>query len=223
MKLRWVFKVIAAALAAGAMSAAHAAATLSFQVDGGAIVQCADGTACDLNPVAGVVTFSGDLGGGFLVNVSTGLSKPLLNGMPVLMDLNSVDVNVDAGAHTLTIMFSDTDFLNTGSLFGEFGGTLSTGAGGTITAEAFYSLDNALFDLANSLGEIGPFGSGPFSGSTSGTAVGWAPYSLTQVLRLTTNGFTVFSGDASINVPEPGTLALTGLALLALAGRRRRD
>jgi hypothetical protein len=33
----------------------------------------------------------------------------------------------------------------------------------------------------------------------------------------------VVASDITVNVPEPGTLALAGLALMALAGLRRRQ
>lgn len=222
MKQQFVL-VAAVAFLLGAMPAAHAVPTLSLQVDDAAPFVCADGDAsCDTNAVAGVVSINQALGD-FLVNVTTGLSKPLLTGGNPLMDLNTVNVQVLGGAHTLVIMFSDNGFDIHGGRFGmEFGGALS-GAGASLAHSAYYDAGNSLFTQSTLIGQVGPFGPGAFSGSVG---EGWSPdepYSVTEILTLrTAGGQTTFSGDFEVNVPEPTTLALLGLGLLGFAVARRR-
>jgi hypothetical protein len=67
-------------LALGLMVAtpsAYGVATLRFTADAGPSISCADGAACDANPIAGAVTFVGGVGV-YSLNVTTGLSKPFL-------------------------------------------------------------------------------------------------------------------------------------------------
>jgi hypothetical protein len=204
----------------GALPAAYAVPTLSFSVDGGAAITCADGAACDINASAGAVTVSQSLGDFY---VTTGLSKPILTGGDPLMDLNTLNVLMSGGAHTLTIAFSDTGFdIYGGRLSLEYGGSLS-GTGASFQQSAYYDDGNALFGQGTLIGTAGS-GSGAYSGSADG---GWSPsgpYSVTEILELKSSGsgLTVFSGDFEVNVPEPGTLALVGLALLGLAAAYRR-
>jgi hypothetical protein len=191
----------------GLVPAAHAIPTLSLSADGPAIT-CADGAACDANPNAGVVTYSQALGD-FLINVSTGLSKPMLTGGNPLMDLNTVNIQVTGGAHTLVIGFSDTGFDLYGGKFAmEYGGVLSaSGTDASIDYSAYYDAGNAAFAQTTLIGQGGS-AAGAFSGYVEG---GWSPdspYSVSQILTLkTSGGLTSFSGDFEVNVPEPGTFS----------------
>ena len=194
-------------------SSAFAVATLQFSGTGFATFSCADGAACDGNPLAGVVQFSGPLGN-FLVNVSTGISKPVFTHPK--MDLNSVNVQASGPASTLNIEFSDDFFTVPSPQFDlQFGGTIG---GGSVTVLAFLDEGNALF-AGNLIGSLGPFSGGAFSGNVFGPGTADTSYSLSQKLTLNSNGPVFsFSGDFALNpVPEPASVALF-MGMLVVTG-----
>ena len=168
--------------------------------------------------MAGVVTYNGGFGS-FIVNVTTGISKPVLNAPGTILDLNSV--NVSGGTGTLTIGLTDTDFLRggAGSLNFEIGGTTD----GTVSASAYMDATNAAFGMGTTLGSMSTTGTGAFSYSSGVTTVGSDPYSLSIFTTVThQNAGDISSFDASV-VPEPSMLALMSLGLVGLgfAGRRK--
>src|SRR6185436_5288051 len=114
-------------------------------------IYCADGAACDTNATAGVVVVSQSLGD-FSINMTTALSKPMLTGGDPLMDLNSVDVQISGGAHTLRIALSDTGF-NTygGRITTDFGGTLN-GVGASLAYSAYFDTSDTLFGQGTLIG-----------------------------------------------------------------------
>jgi hypothetical protein len=209
---------LASALLLLTATSAHAIPILRLTTSSGS-TEVADGSGLDLNPVAGAVTFANPIDS-WIVNVTTGLSKPVLGsaGAPEL-DLNSVNLS-SGGAGWLEIELTDTGFTaqTAAQFLSAFGGTTN----GSVSFRTFFDASNIEFGQATELTSFSAPGPA-FSNVASSYLTSATPYSLTLLVRITHAGGTqVSSFDGTIKIPEPGTLLLLGAGCLGLAVMRRR-
>jgi hypothetical protein len=184
-------------------------------------------TVLDGTATVGAVSFNGVVGT-FSVNVTTGVSKPVIGGFNVSrIDLNSINVSGSA-AGQLKIELTDTDFSlpvspNPYTLKSFIGGTTD----GTVDLDQFVDLSNNEFGIGPPGPNIplvlsqGPFGPGAFSGTASGNINIVNPFSITEEVLIThtaAGNITSFNAGSDVAIPEPTTLILFGFGLVGVAG-----
>jgi hypothetical protein len=202
--------------------------------DGPNTVQFSDGAPLDGSLLDGVILYNGPVGTNWIVNVTTGISKPVIG--PGSIDLNSVNVSSNGGG-TLDIWLSDWGFPYSSSLTPLLSGGIGGTTDGTVTAEMYNDFvydgtTNNEFALLGGQINLGPFSSGAFSGEATLSEPG-LPTSLPAWFSLTIHikivhgsGGQITSFDAHLDknpVPEPGTVLLLGFGLLGIValGRKR--
>lgn len=177
-----------------------------------------DNGAGDLSGASGSIVYFGNYGD-YEVAIASGTSVY----DPLVMTLGiQVQSLVGTPAHALVFELTQTG-LSTGaggSVNFVGGGGVATGVGGSF--QFFADSSNAEFGTGTSL--YGAAGDGFYSGGGSVNTTGL--YSAT--IRSTVNyqgvpPTTAGSIDLSLKVPEPGTIALAGLALVGLGLARRRQ
>jgi len=202
----------------GVAGSASAVPTL-YLSDGVSSVTVADGSAFDSNPLVGVVSYNGAVGINWTLNVTTGLSKPVLgSATQPWMDMSSVNAS-SKGAGNLTIKFSDDNFgPSSGKLISIIGGTTQ----GNVNMKTYSDAANTIFGQGTLLTSQGAFGPGGFSNIKSISFSGGLPFSLTEVATITHTKKAITSFNEELRVPDAGmTLALLGSSLLGLAAFSR--
>lgn len=190
---------------------------------GGSSIEATDGGVGDLGALVGDVAISGSVGV-WDINMTMGFTKPILGAAdhPVL---DVVSFNMSRSAGTLTIEFTDTDFLapSLPALLSSIGGTTD----GTVQYQVYLGLQNQAFGKDLLLTDTGIVSASTGTAFAASKQVPFAPssdpYSLTQVITITHKARGQTSFDAEIRpVPEPATLGLLGLGGLGLLAVRRR-
>lgn len=213
--------VTATVLAVSLASLDQAQAVPILRLSSGAdVIEVTDNSADDASAIEGVVAFVGGLDG-WLISVTTGLSKPAIGSeTDPELDLSSVSVS-SAVSGMLVIELTDTDYLGGPLMRGSaaIGGTTE----GSVSFQTYYGDDNDPFARSNLLTDLGAFTSWAFSDTAGSVLSVDGTYSLTSVVTIThRDAWQTTSFDAALKVPEPGSLALLGAGLLVLGGVRGR-
>lgn len=220
-----VFATIAAFAAFAVVPAAQAVPMLQLS-DGTTTVTITDQGAGDTDAHLGSIVYYGAVGS-FIINVSTGITKPVLGSptQPVL-DLNSIDVSGATGG-TLTIRFSETGFLSTGpsaSFLASVGGVTA----GSVVFDYYASASNTNFATDIAITSSG-LKTGPFSYTGIGSGVLTGNYSLTTVATIVHPGgstknssfnSTLDGLNQTVDIPEAPFAPALFVGALALAGIR---
>jgi hypothetical protein len=199
--------------------------------DGAGDVFVADNSGSDTVGGAvgvGIINFTALGVAGWEVTISTSQTKPALGSAAEPVINLSYGLNNLAGAAAPIWLYAgDTGYTGQGNVHLVVNATTT---GQTTTGLALGGDDNLVdlpsgLNLAPVLISLGPFAD-VFSASATNGPVGAAPYALTAgVMIVDTGGLTGTSGDVTVSVPEPATIALFGLGLFGVGvmSRRRRQ
>jgi hypothetical protein len=170
---------------------------ISDGTPGGTIVITDQGPG-DSSATPGQITFSGPVGTGWSINVTTGLTTPVPGfGSSVQPTMNLSTGNVGAGQ--LTIEFSANGFCATGVMQSQVGGVTS----GSIEFKTWIDTGNTNFGKQTLVHNFGPIPAGAFSSNAVATVNPSLPYSITlqSVITHTTTAASSFSSQVGVFLP----------------------
>lgn len=159
-------------------------------------------------------------------SMDTSYLSPYSSPIPFLSSSFFADNTLGTSTGTITIMataqgYTGLTALSPNTVSSHFGG-FNTGADST--AQAWIDNANGLFTMpaVYTTGVQGPFSSASYSDDQSTSFISANPFSITQRIVLNVAAGGNVSGGFTTKVPEPGTLALVGLGLLAAGALRRK-
>lgn len=206
-------KFAKAAVVGLALCAVHyeASAAVQLRLSDGTVagtIVITDQDSNDQNPTVGAVSYNGAVGANWILNVSTGITKPVLgNALIPLLDLNTLNFS-SQNEGTLTVELSETGFIPAGEATARIGGN----ALGSVTFRTWASAANTNFGKTTLLTSQGPFGPGAFDGTANGTVAVGTPYSVTleAVIQHTGPGKTGFNAEFQVTPSNHGGCRVTG-------------
>jgi len=230
--------VLAVALAALASFPAHATLQVAANF-GGTTFLCVDNTACDTNLSTGTIQIANQTIGGVTVNgsVQTSVGTPANPNPQDILNTSSLNLINTLGIAVLyTVTISDTNFAAPVTQFAATtAGTWQNAIGSTAQTRLWADATNqqgadSINDtpgiLLDNFTSTALLSADSYSHNASGVFNSAAPFSITEQVTgsLSANAQLINRGQTAIleNVPEPASMTILGVGLLALAAFRRK-